>query len=173
MSNHGYLHIYTGDGKGKTTAALGLIIRALGRGWSVALAQFLKGRETGEMLALEGFGNLILHRQFGDKNFFVSGANRRSHRERALEGLTWASSVIKDGVRLLVMDEVVTALELGLIERIELEDILDNRPMEMELVLTGRGMPDWLFRRSDLVTEMISRKHYFEKGVDAREGIEF
>jgi cob(I)alamin adenosyltransferase len=140
----------------------------------VALAQFLKGRETGEVLALEAFGERLLHRQFGEKDFFMPGsADRKRHREKSLEGLAWASSLMDEGIRLLVLDEVVTALDLGLVERGELEEVLDRRPAEMELVLTGRGMPDWLYRKSDLVTEMRSRKHYYKKGVNARQGIEF
>ncbi len=174
----GYIQVYTGNGKGKTTAALGLALRAAGHGYRTFVGQFCKGRKTGEIAAAArlraGGRPVIVIRQFGDIRFLRS--DRPSDPEdirRAQRGLEICRRAMTSGkYRIVVLDEICLALYFMLLSRAEVEAVLDERPADVELVLTGRRAPLWLMRRADLVTEMRERKHYYTAGVAARKGIE-
>lgn len=167
------LLIYTGEGKGKTTAAVGQTIRALGAGLSVAFGQFMKRDEqAGEQILLkELLGDDFLA---GGLGFFRREEQFEAHRQAAREVLAWALERLEDGVEVLVLDEALYALGAGLVERAELELILDAAAEHsITLVLTGRGLPDWLEERAQLITDMHPRKHPYTQGVPAAKGIEF
>jgi len=171
----GLIQVYTGDGKGKTTAALGLAFRALGRGLKVKIIQFMKPPDSsGEhFLASELDGRLEIVAA-GRKGFVFGREPDPEDVRLAGEGLRRASEFLAGGgVDLLILDEINVALELGLVELEAVLSLLDRRPPEVEIVLTGRGAPAEILDRADLVTEMKMLKHPFEQGIAAREGIEF
>ncbi len=168
----GYLQIYTGNGKGKTTAALGLAIRALGAGWKVFLGQFLKKGEYSEIKALRKFEPQIQISQFGS-GCFVRGKPSSEDIKRAQEGWKLChQAMFSKEFQLLIFDELnlVFYFKILPLERI-LQDLRD-RPRETEIVITGRYAPAALIELADLVTEMREVKHYYRKGVPARLGIE-
>ncbi len=165
--------VYTGDGKGKTSAALGQIIRALGHGLRVACAQFMKRDDVaGEQRFLASqLGDDFL---VGGLGFFRDNQDRPRHREAALSTLAWLSSKVEADVQVLVLDELLYALGAGVLEQEELQALLDRaRERNVHLVLTGRGLPEWLGRQADLITEMLPVKHPFNQGQGALKGIDF
>jgi cob(I)alamin adenosyltransferase len=169
----GLVQIYTGDGKGKTTAALGLALRAAGRGLTVFIGQFAKGMFYGELEALKRFAPQITLHQYGRKCFI--------HDEPAEEDVRLA----RDGWRevqevldradydLLILDEIGIALHYRLVCLHELRELIRGKPESVELILTGRKIPQELYGEADLVTEMREIKHYYNAGVRARKGIEY
>jgi cob(I)alamin adenosyltransferase len=170
----GLLHVYTGDGKGKTTAAAGLAVRAAGRGKKVLFAQFLKSGETGELTPLARLGVRIIRsdRRFGF-TFKMDGQEKAScgaEQRRLLEEITGA--VHQESFDLLVLDEALDALNAGLFDEAVFRSLVETRPAGLELVITGRNPPDWLMEQADYVTEMKKRKHPFDRGIAARIGIE-
>ena len=168
----GYVHVYTGDGKGKTTAALGLALRAAGAGWRVFFAQFAKGMHSSEMAALERFGDRITLRQYG-RNSFIRQESQAEDVDSACCGLTECAEAIASGkYPLVVLDEANIAVLLQLLTVDDLMTLIDSRPTGVELVLTGRGAHPRVLERADLVTEMREVKHYYRQGVMARTGIE-
>ncbi len=170
----GYIQVYTGNGKGKTTAALGLAFRAAGRGFRTYIAQFLKGQPTGEIEAAKRLAPLIRIEQFGREGFitFKDGPDDEDV-ERAAVGLARARETMLTGeYRIVVLDEVNTAVHLKILSEADVLALIDRRPAAVELVLTGRWAPASFIDRADLVTEMTEIKHYFSRGVAAREGIE-
>ena len=169
----GYVQLYTGDGKGKTSAALGLALRAAGAGLPVFIAQFAKGRPSAERAALARLAPLVEVRPFGRPGF-VTGAPAPEDIAAAREGLDCARSVLAEGRRrVVILDEAATAAALGLLDVEALLALIDAKPPGVELVITGRNADERLAARADLVTEMRAVKHYFAAGVPAREGIEF
>lgn len=166
----GLIEIYTGDGKGKTTAALGLALRAVGHGYTVAFYQFLKGSKAGEVCSGRQLGLEI--RQFATGRWFMGEQPDQAERDLAAEGYRAALGAMAEK-DLVVLDEISHALNLGLLSRGEMEALLDQKPSGVELVLTGRGMPNYLLARADLITEMKMVKHPFQQGIHAREGIEY
>ncbi|WP_028571176.1 cob(I)yrinic acid a,c-diamide adenosyltransferase [Desulfonatronum lacustre] len=165
--------VYTGDGKGKTSAAMGQIIRALGHGLRVACAQFMKRDDVaGEQRFLASqLGDDFL---VGGLGFFRDNQDRTRHREAALSTLAWVSSKVEADVQVLVLDELLYALGAGVLEQKELQALLDRaRERDVHLVLTGRGLPEWLGRQADLITEMLPVKHPFNQGQGALKGIDF
>ncbi len=172
MEHTGYVHVYTGTGKGKTTAALGHILRAAVAGLSVLLVQFLKRAEYSEHEALKFLGDRITVRTFGGERRIGSPATDEDRR-LAREGLAFLGTALASGAYdLVVADEIVVAAHLGLLLKEEMLALLDVRPPSVELVLTGRYASQELLERADLVTEMQEIRHYFAKGVPARRGIE-
>ena len=172
----GLMQIYTGDGKGKTTAALGQAMRALGRGLKVVMIQFLKGEETGEVLFIRkhapGFEICRCNTQ---KKFpwEMNDAEIELLKKETMEGFGRAKEIVdQNGCDLLILDEVIGALNRTYIPFGELKELLAARPGSMELILTGRGADSKLIAHADLVTEMKNIKHPFEKGIPARVGIE-
>lgn len=168
----GYVHIYTGNGKGKTTAALGLALRAAGAGWNVFFAQFAKGMATSEQAALERFADRITLRQYGQAAFIRRGPSFCDVGSAALGLMECRAALISGHYRLVILDEANLGPVLRLFEIDDLLDLVDARPEGVELVLTGRGADRRLLDRADLVTEMQEIKHYYQRGVLARTGIE-
>ncbi len=167
------IHIYTGENKGKTTAALGLALRAAGRGMDVIIAQFLKGRDTGELHTLSRIPNITLLRNSRDYGFVFNMSSEDRERMTAEQNanLDKAIESRREGV-LLVLDEAIAAYTLNTIDRSKLEALLDD-PRGAEIVLTGRDAPQNLIDKADYVTEMRKIKHPFDEGKPARRGIEF
>lgn len=164
--------IYTGDGKGKTSACAGQALRAHGQGLRVFFAQFMKRPDqAGEQRALTA----LLGENFfaGGKGFFRQEGQRPSHRQAALEVLGWARQAV-GRADLLVLDEALYALGAGLLLEEEVRDIVTlARTKGAHLVLSGRGLPDWLRAEADIVTEMLALKHDYEDGRQAVKGIEY
>ena len=168
----GYVQVYTGDGKGKTTAALGLALRAAGAGLRVFIAQFVKGMEYSELAALERLGDRITVVQLG-RRAFIHGSPEPEDVAAAREGLERVREVLGSGrYDVVVLDEAAIAVHLGLFSEDDLLEVVALRPPDVELVITGRYAPARLLQAADLVTEMRQVKHYYERGVQARRGIE-
>jgi len=168
----GYTQVYTGNGKGKTTAAIGLAVRAAGAGLKVFIAQFIKMGDYSEIKALKRFSDLITVEQFGLGRF----ANRKpalEDIEAAQKGLERVKAVMaSDEYDIIIMEEANVAAKLGLFAVQDLLKIVINKPSDKELVITGRGASPRIIENADLVTEMKPIKHYYQKGVPARIGIE-
>lgn len=180
-SDSGKIQIYTGDGKGKTTAALGLVIRALGQQKKAAIVYFDKGgdfygeRKILDKLSGDNFKYFAtgLERFDRAKKIFRSGISSEDKRE-AERGLKIAKRLFKENnLDLLVLDEINPVIHLGMVVLEEFLRILESRPKTLELVLTGRNAPQALLDKADLITEMKAVRHYFTSGSQAREGIEF
>lgn len=168
----GYLQVYTGDGKGKTTAALGLSLRAAGAGLKVYIAQFLKQGHYSEIKALKQFSDTIVLEQFG-LGEFVKGQPTQAEMNAARDGLEKARERLSSGdYDMVILEEANVAVAIGLFSIKDLMDIIRQKPDHVELVITGRGAAPEVIEKADLVTEMKAVKHYFEKGVQARIGIE-
>ncbi|MBN2051167.1 MAG: cob(I)yrinic acid a,c-diamide adenosyltransferase [Spirochaetales bacterium] len=169
----GYIQFYTGDGKGKTTAALGLALRAVGRGMKVFIGQFAKGMAYGEHEALSRFSESITLRQFG-RRCFIHGKPEEEDIRMAREGWEEVKAVVAGGsYDLVILDEAGIAIYYNLVTEAEFAEFLDAKPEGVELVLTGRKIPETLFDKADLVTEMREIKHYYTRGVEARLGVEY
>ena len=167
----GLVHLYWGDGKGKTTAAMGLALRALGTGRKVVIVQFLKGGQSGEIPLLRSLGAQIFRGKAGMKfTFQMSEAEKAETRALQTEHLRQALACEAD---LLVLDEACAAWQTGLVDRELLKQAVLERPAGREVVLTGRQPPEWLLEAADYVTEMHCHRHPFERGIPAREGVEF
>jgi cob(I)alamin adenosyltransferase len=170
----GYIQIYTGNGKGKTTAALGQALRAAGHGLKTFIGQFLKGSEYGELSAVKNLSPLITIEQFGRKGFVhVTKEPEAIDIKKAREGLDKClEAMLSQKYTVIVLDEINVAIYFNLIMEKDVHALLDKKPEETEVILTGRYAPDSLIERADLVTEMKEIKHYFSSKVQAREGIE-
>jgi len=166
------IQVYTGDGKGKTTAAVGLAVRAHGHGLRVALFQFLKTeRENGEAQALRRLG--ILCRQYSSGRWLINREPDQEERALAAQGLADAERAVTAGYQVVILDEISHAVNLGLLPVEKVRSLAANLPAGIELILTGREMPVELENMADLVTEMRAVKHPYARGVGARRGIEF
>ena len=166
------IQVYTGNGKGKTTAALGLALRACGAGLKVYIAQFIKGRNYSELKALRKFRANLTIEQFGRGCFIKTPGP--VDRELAQNGLKKISQIISEKkFDLVILDEINVALDLKLFAVQDVLKLIEKSPQETELVLTGRNAPPEIIDRADLVSEIQEIKHYFKKGVKARRGIEF
>lgn len=178
----GYIQVYTGDCKGKTTAALGLGFRAVGHGFKVHMIQFMKGKGTnkmgwqeyGEWMASKKFGSDFIIEPYGRPEFVNPNNPKQIDIELASQAVKRALQIEKDNlVDILVLDEINVAYAFKLISLENLMNIIDNKPKNMEIIFTGRGAPGELIEKANLVTEMKEIKHYYYEGIDAREGIEF
>lgn len=167
------LLIYTGSGKGKTSACVGQAVRALGQGLRVAFGQFMKrAGQAGEQT--------MLARLLGE-NFLASGAgfyrdraDYARHRQKALELLCWAEERMDAGLDMLILDEILYALGHGLVEEAEVRDLVALcAARDCHLVLSGRGAPDWLVEMADIVSDIVEIRHIYAQGGKARPGIEF
>jgi len=168
----GYVQVYTGNGKGKTTAAFGLALRAAGAGLTVFIAQFVKGMEYSELQAFKRFDDLITLRQYG-RGRFIRGEPAEEDIRAAKEGLSEIREVLHSGrYNVVILDEanIATFFELFSVE--DLLTLIKDKPEEIELVITGRYADPKVLEHADLVTEMCEVKHYYVDGVQAREGIE-
>lgn len=169
----GYLQIYTGDGKGKTTAALGLALRAAGAGLRVYIGQFVKDMKYHEVQLIEQALPQIVVEQLG-RGCFIDRPPDEKDRQAALEGLDHVRRLMESGrYDLMILDELSIAIVCGLMTEEQALNLLDARPDSLELVLTGRYMPQSLLDRADLITEMKEVRHYYAaQGLLARDGIE-
>jgi cob(I)alamin adenosyltransferase len=170
----GLVQVYTGEGKGKTTAALGLALRAAGHGLRVEIVQFMKGWPGyGELAGVQWLPTVTI-RRFGRDGWVHPDRPEPEDFKCAAEGLAYARERLTGGqVDILVLDEINVALDYGLLELEAVLALLDVRPPGVELVLTGRNAHPELIRRADLVTEMRKVKHPYDQGTGARQGIEF
>ncbi|MBP7053383.1 MAG: cob(I)yrinic acid a,c-diamide adenosyltransferase [Phycisphaerae bacterium] len=168
----GYVQVYTGDGKGKTTAAIGLAIRAAGAGLYVFFAQFIKGLAYSEIVALNRFADRITVEQFG-RGCFIHGEPQPADIQAAHDGLTRIADAIREGnYDMVVLDEAIVAVQCRLFPVERLLDLIADKPQNVELILTGRYACKALLEKADLVTEMREVKHYYHQGIGSRRGIE-
>jgi len=170
----GLIQVYTGNGKGKTTAALGLALRAAGHGLRVLMIQFMKGNiQYGELEASKRLSPYLTIKQMG-RETFVSRTNPDPvDVELAKKGLSLAREAIQSqSYDIVILDEINVAVDYGLIPLSEVLDLMDSKPASVELILTGRYAKPEILEKADLVTEMVERKHYYQKGIQSREGIE-
>ncbi|MFN4132454.1 MAG: cob(I)yrinic acid a,c-diamide adenosyltransferase [Caldimicrobium sp.] len=172
MLEAGYIQVYTGEGKGKTTAAVGLAIRALGAGLKVAFLQFFKPETSSEVKILKTFAPQLLYANFHTKGF-VKRKPSLKLKEEILKGYSFFENLLRErAYDVYILDEFVYALNWNIIELEKFLNLLREKPKGVEIIITGRGAPQALIEVADLVTEMRSLKHYFDKGVKARCGIE-
>ena len=171
MERTGLLHLYYGDGKGKTTAAMGLALRALGSGKKVVVLQFLKGGQSGEIPLLEQLGAKIYRGKAGQKFVFqMNEAEKAATRD--LQNRNLAAAMTEDA-DLLVLDEAGSAWELDMVDKALLQNAVLARPAAQECVLTVHAAPQWMLDAADYVTEMKCCRHPYQKGIAARKGIEY
>jgi cob(I)alamin adenosyltransferase len=169
----GYVHVYTGKGKGKTTAAMGLALRAAGHGKRVFIGQFMKSGTGGEVAALRAFPKVSVE-QFGRSPRDSSRHVCRTREQRAHDGLLRSREILESGdYDVVILDEIDVAICCGLLTTDDCHEMLDSRPSQVELVLTGRSAPQAILERADLVTEMREVRHYYHAGAAARAGIEY
>ena len=170
--NQGYVQVYTGDGKGKTTAAIGLAVRAVGAGLQVFIGQFVKGMKYSELKSLERFSPEIKVKQYGRAKFVHSKPAEEDF-TAARDGYEEIKEIIKSGqYDLVILDEANIAVHFKLLSVEDLLALINEKPDSVELVFTGRKADPRLIEKADLVTEMRDVKHYYSEGVLAREGIE-
>ncbi len=178
-AKHGYIQVYTGNGKGKTTASLGLAMRALGRNWKVLIVMFTKGGDDyGELNSFRNLSPAIAE----NLTIVQAGLDRIVYRNNKCEadlaeinkGWELAKKAIQnDEYNLIILDEANIAIDLGFIELEEMLDVLNNKPQDMEIVLTGRNAKAEIVDIAHLVSEINPIKHYWDTGVTARKGIEY
>lgn len=174
--NQGQVLVFTGNGKGKTTAALGTALRAAGYGYRVLIVQFIKGTwHSGEIDALERLPQIQLVRS--GQGFYKMGGDdlpESVHRDAAAEGLGRARKAMLGGrCDVLILDEINNAVQTGLIALEDLLFLLEDRPAGVDLILTGRDVAPEVVERAHLVTEMREIKHPFQQGITARKGLDF
>jgi cob(I)alamin adenosyltransferase len=168
----GYVQVYTGDGKGKTTAALGLAMRAAGAGLKVYIAQFVKGMKYAELITLEKLSELITVKQYG-RNCFIKNSPEEEDIRVARDGLKDVREIMISGkYQVIILDEANIATFYNLFTVEDLLDLVREKPEGVELVITGRRADPRIIEAADLVTEMKEVKHYYNEGVQARDGIE-
>ena len=169
---NGYVQVYTGNGKGKTTAAMGLALRAAGAGLKTYIAQFIKKRKCCEHTALRELQDRIMIKQYGN-GFLLRKKPALADIKAAQAGYTEVRQIVKSReYDIVILDEVNVAVHYGLISVQDLLELIEQKPKSVELVITGRYADEKIIQAADLVTEMREIKHYREKGVEARRGIE-
>ena len=166
------VQVYTGNGKGKTTAATGLAVRAAGGGLSVKFVQFMKGRDTGEMASLSKLGVAFVRVSDCKKFFFQMSEDEKKQMREDVQRILPVINGWLDTTDILILDEAMAAMAHGVLKKDEVLRIIDGRG-KTEIVLTGRDAPQAILDRADLVTEMKDIKHYMDTGVPARHGIEY
>lgn len=170
----GLIHFYCGDGKGKTTAAAGLAIRAAGQGKKVLFTQFLKDGSSGEITVLSGISGIKVFSQTMHHGFFRTlSAEEKTEARRQWQAYFDKIVSMAGEYDLVVMDEFAAACAIPVIDRKKAADFIKNKPEQMELVLTGRTIPEEIEPFCDYITEAVKRKHPYDKGIPARKGIEF
>lgn len=169
----GYVQVYTGDGKGKTTAALGLAMRAAGAGLKVFIAQFVKGTDCAELHSFGIMRDRVTIRQYGAQGF-IRNSRQTGAGQLARAGLDEVREKLASGAYdLVILDEANVATFYQLFEVEELLAVIGDKPDHVELVITGRDADERIIERADLVTEMRAVRHYYGRGVTARAGIEY
>jgi cob(I)alamin adenosyltransferase len=171
-SDKGYIQLFTGNGKGKTTAAIGAAIRAAGDGKTVFIGQFVKGMHYSELESLKLIPQIQVQ-QFGLDCFIIKKPAQKDI-DAAQKGLETVTDVIKkNSYNMVILDEICIALHYKLLPIKAIVKLLNEKPTEMEIILTGRYASKELIKKADLVTEMREIKHYYNEGIQARKGIEF
>jgi len=170
----GLIQVYTGNGKGKTTAALGLALRAVGHGMKVLMVQFMKGNvQCGELESARKLSPYLTIKQVGRETFISKPNPDPKDLQLAQEGFLIAKKAIQNKeYDIVILDEINLAIDYALIPVKDLLQLIDSKPETVELILTGRNVRREILQRADLVTEMVDRKHYYDRGVPARKGIE-
>lgn len=171
----GLVHIYCGDGKGKTTAALGLAMRAAGRGFKVLLVQFMKSQDTGELKTLKKIPEVTVLRSKEKIGFSFTMTDEQKKRCKQIHDDVWQRGLEiceTEQIDLLVLDEIISAYNTGLVDQAGILSFLRAKPDHLEIVLTGRDPADELLEIADYVSEIKKIKHPFDKGIQARIGIE-
>lgn len=172
MQNKGLVQLYTGNGKGKTTAAIGLALRFIGTGRKVYIAQFMKGQKYSELKSLELLKDSITFKQYGLK-CFIKGTAKQVDIDTAQRGLAETAEILKEGLfEMVILDEACISVFFKLFSVEQLIDVVNQRAPHVEVIITGRNAPQELIDFADLVTEMKEIKHYYNQGVYARRGIE-
>jgi len=173
----GLIQVYTGDGKGKTTAAIGQGIRALGRGYTVYMVQFLKSQDTGELKVLEKLEPGFKVFRFEKKHGFIFNMDENEIAELKNEvkaAFDFVKTVLQNNeCDILILDEIMAVMGNGLIDIDDVADVLRNKPSGVEIILTGRNAPDRILELADYVSCNMCEKHPFEEGIGARKGIEY
>lgn len=170
----GFVHVYTGDGKGKTTTAFGLAMRAIGHGYSVNIIQYLKGEyDYGEVKASKNLPNLQVKR-FGTLDFVNPEEKSEKDIEQARKAFDYSRKIVTSGKwDVVILDEINVALDFGLFQIEEVLDLIEKKPKNVELILTGRYAPHQIIKAADIVTYMRQVKHVFNQGVAPREGVDY
>jgi len=174
MSGLGLIQVYTGNGKGKTTASLGLALRAAGHGYKTVVIQFMKGKiNYGELQAQKMLKPYLKIIQSGGPHFVSKANPSEQDIKMAHEGLETARRILSEGgYDIVILDEFNVAIDFGLITVKEALDLLEQKPQNVELIITGRYAKQEIMDKADLVTEMKEIKHYYYKGIEARNGVE-
>ena len=174
MEGPGLIQVYTGDGKGKTTASLGLALRAAGHGYKTIIIQFMKGKiDYGELKAQKLLAPYLKIVQAGGPHFIKKGSPSEQDITMAQEGLAEAKKAFAEGLyNIVILDELNVAIDFGLITLAQAIELIRQKPTNVELIITGRYAKQEVLDLADLVTEMREIKHYYQKGVQARDGIE-
>ena len=167
----GLVHLYCGDGKGKTTAAMGLALRALGQGMRVVVVQFLKNGTSGELEPLKKLGAAVYSGQPGAKFTFQMNAEEKAQATK--ENNARVAEALQQPCDLLILDEICAARNSGMVDEALAKQAVLERPRHREVVLTGRNPEAWMVEAADYITEMQPRRHPYEQGIPARKGIEF
>lgn len=167
----GLVHLYCGDGKGKTTAAMGLALRALGQGMRVVVVQFLKNGTSGELEPLKKLGAAVYSGQPGAKFTFQMNAEEKAQATK--ENNARLAEALQQPCDLLILDEICAARNSGMVDEALAKQAVLERPQHREVVLTGRNPEAWMAEAADYITEMQPRRHPYEQGIPARKGIEF
>ncbi|MFH1394559.1 MAG: cob(I)yrinic acid a,c-diamide adenosyltransferase [Candidatus Omnitrophota bacterium] len=176
MKRKGLIEVYTGEGKGKTTSAIGLACRARGHGQKVCYISFHKPvhhAKSGELLVMKKIGVDLY--SFAEKSLcFSKDIDPLEERKECLKGVRFIQELFKHKIyNVLILDEIIVSLRRGFLEEREILDLLDAKPEKMELVLTGRGCPENIIKKADLVSEVMKVKHPYDKGIEKRKGIEY
>lgn len=170
------IHIYYGDGKGKTTAATGLAVRAAGRDLKVLYVQFLKTMSAGERIALKNIENIVLSPCPAELKFTFTMNDEEKDNCARLMGEIFRVSAEKSIVQkfdMIILDELLTAVSLNMVSHAEVYEFLSNAPQTLEIVLTGHAIPEKFSALADYITHFVNEKHPYQRGIPAREGIEF
>ncbi|EMR73577.1 cob(I)yrinic acid a,c-diamide adenosyltransferase [Thermoplasmatales archaeon SCGC AB-539-N05] len=169
----GYIHVYTGPGKGKTTAALGLGLRAAGADLKVCMVQFMKGKRYSELNSAEQLSNFTIV-QYGRDEFVSKENPEQIDIDFALKGFAYVQEIVKNGKHdMVILDEINVAIDYNLIPLDDVLKLIEEKPEKVELILTGRYAHPELVKNADLVTEMLEIKHPYQKGVLARKGVDY
>lgn len=174
--NKGLIHLYYGNGKGKTTAAFGLALRASGRGKKVVIVQFLKSSPSGEITALKNISNITILRGKGGTSFTFSMDKKEREETYAIHNQNFSAAIElakTEKCQLLILDEVLDAIQAELLDYNLFSQFLYSKPEQLEIVITGHNPGKNLLEIADYVTEMVNHKHPYDKGIPAREGIEY